>query len=166
MSVAVEALTRDGSVNVFTLTKAAAPSAPVITTTSLPDGAGGTAYSQVLSITGSATITTSVVSGSLPAWASLNTGAHTISGTPNAAGVSSFTIRATNSAGTDDQAFTLTVPNRITGGIEISPASGSSVSAQIPGLTFAFTLHAPTVTIRPVDAWVPIEEVLSTWTPV
>jgi hypothetical protein len=165
MSVAVEALTRAGSVNVFTLTKAAAPSAPVITTTTLPDGVGGTAYSQVLSITGSATITTSVLSGSLPAWASLNTGTHTISGTPNAAGVSSFTIRATNSAGTDDQAFTLTVPNRITGGIEIAPASGSGVSVLVPALSMMLDFHAPTVRVVNGDAWTPIEQVLSTWIP-
>lgn len=81
-------------------------SAPIITTTSL-----GTLYrafssSITVAATGSATITFAVQSGSLPTGLSLNTSTGAITGTPSATGSYTFTVRATNSYGTYDQAFT------------------------------------------------------------
>ena len=73
-----------------------------ITTTSLPNGLTGTAYSQTLQSTGgSGTITWSVTTGSLPAGLSLST-AGAITGTPTTAGSSSFTVTAKDS-GTPQQ---------------------------------------------------------------
>lgn len=82
---------------------------PAISTAELPTGVVGTAYSQTLSATGDAPIAWSVVSGSLPSWASLNVTTGAITGTPNAAGTTSFTVRATNSAGTSDKTLSIKV---------------------------------------------------------
>jgi large repetitive protein len=69
-----------------------------ITTTSLPNGIVGTAYSTTLQSSGGATpVTWSISSGSLPSWASLNTSTGAITGTPNAGGTTSFTVQATDS---------------------------------------------------------------------
>ena len=68
---------------------------PTITTTSLPNGVVGMAYSQTLAATGTTPITWSVTSGSLPDGLALST-AGVISGTPTTAGVVSFTVTAAN----------------------------------------------------------------------
>ena len=74
------------------------PPALVITTSSLPAGTVGVAYSQALGASGGTPpYTWSVASGSLPAGLSLAAGG-TISGTPGTAGSSSFTVRVTDSA--------------------------------------------------------------------
>lgn len=88
------------------------PVAPTITTTGLPTSYLDTAYSQVIQYTGS-TSTFSI--DSAPAGLSLSSGG-VLSGTPTTPGNYSFTITATNSAGSDDQALTLLVPNEGTGG--------------------------------------------------
>lgn len=88
------------------------PVAPTITTTGLPTGYLSTAYSQVIQYTGS----TSTFSIDTPVpGLSLSTGG-VLSGTPTTPGNYSFTITATNSAGSDDQALTLLIPNEGTGG--------------------------------------------------
>ena len=70
----------------------------MITTSSLPAGTVGVAYSQALGASGGTPpYTWSVASGSLPAGLSLAAGG-TISGTPGTAGSSSFTVRVTDSA--------------------------------------------------------------------
>src|SRR5665811_1555833 len=69
-----------------------------ITTSSVPTGTVGTAYSQALAATGGTPpYSWSVANGSLPAGLSLSAGG-TISGTPGGAGSSSFTVRVTDSA--------------------------------------------------------------------
>ena len=74
-----------------------------ITTTSLPSGTLGTAYSATLTSSPSGA-TWSVSSGSLPAGLTLNASTGTISGTPTASGTSRFTVRAVSgSAGTTRQ---------------------------------------------------------------
>ncbi|RZI41730.1 CHRD domain-containing protein [Herbaspirillum sp. HC18] len=90
------------------------PSTLVLTvsTASLPDGAVGSPYSQSLIATGGTTpYTWTVASGTLPAGLTLDaTGM--ISGTPTAAGPSSFTVRVTDSAApvaTASHDFTLAV---------------------------------------------------------
>jgi hypothetical protein len=73
------------------------PAKLTVTTTSLSNGVVGTAYSaSVAASGGTGTITWSVTSGSLPAGLSLS-GAGGISGTPTAAGSSTFTVTATDS---------------------------------------------------------------------
>jgi len=73
---------------------------PSVTTTSLPAGVMGGAYSQTLaSAGGTAPIIWSVSDGSLPAGLSLGASSGKISGTPNAAGTSSFTVTATDGVG-------------------------------------------------------------------
>jgi hypothetical protein len=89
---------------------------PSITTTSpLPTGAVGAAYTTVtLDATGGAPpYTWSVVSGSVPAGLSMSA-AGVITGTPTTPVVGSFTVRATDTAAhTNDKAFALTVVNGV-----------------------------------------------------
>ena len=79
---------------------------PTINTTTLGSVVAGTAFSLTLSASGSAPVTYALQSGSLPTGLSLNSSSGAISGTPSAVGSYTFTIRATNAAGFDDQAFT------------------------------------------------------------
>ena len=77
------------------------PSTPLsITTTSLSQGQTGVAYSATLSATGGTSpYSWSIKSGNLPAGLSLSS-AGAISGTPSAAGASSFAVQCTDSAKT------------------------------------------------------------------
>lgn len=84
--------------------------APTITTadTDLPDGTVGTEYKQTLTATGS-NITWNLASGStLPDGLSLSEGG-VLSGIPTAANTYTFTVTATNDAGSDSKEFTLTI---------------------------------------------------------
>ena len=72
----------------FTISENAA-AAPSITTSSLPDGKVGEAYSQILTATGTTPITWSIDGGNLPAGLSLNKDTGKISGTPTADGTAS-----------------------------------------------------------------------------
>ena len=85
----------------------AAEQPPVITTTTLQGGKVGEAYSQTLAATGTAPITWSIDSGSLPAGLSLS--GDTISGTPTTAGTFTFTVKATNSAGNATKDLTIVI---------------------------------------------------------
>ncbi|MHC4712533.1 MAG: putative Ig domain-containing protein, partial [Planctomycetota bacterium] len=84
-----------------------------ITTSILPDGTEGVAYSQTLAATGGLTpYTWSVVSGSLPAGLSLNSSTGDISGTPTTAETANFTVEVTDSQAvpdSDQQALSITV---------------------------------------------------------
>lgn len=82
----------------FTITVKPAPLA--ITTTTLPQGTIGTAYSQSVAVTGGTTpYTWSVSAGSLPSGLSLNASTGAITGTPTPTAVtSSFTIEVTDSS--------------------------------------------------------------------
>jgi formylglycine-generating enzyme required for sulfatase activity len=81
--------------------------APTITTTSLPKGIVGTTYSQTLTATGAAPIAWTIDSGTLPNGLNLVAGA--ITGTPTAAGTSTFTVKATNSLGSDTKPLSITI---------------------------------------------------------
>ena len=91
----------------FTISENAA-AAPSITTSSLPDGKVGEAYSQTLTATGTAPITWSI-DGGLPAGLSLNADTGEISGTPTAEGTATFTVKATNSAGSNTKELSITI---------------------------------------------------------
>lgn len=80
---------------------------PSITTTTLPGGKAGDAYSQTLAATGTAPITWSIESGSLPAGLTLS--GDTISGTPTAAGTFTFTVKAANAAGSDTKELSIVI---------------------------------------------------------
>ena len=72
----------------------------IVTTSPLPQGTAGAAYSQTLSAAGGAApYTWSLISGALPGGLTLASGG-TISGTPGAAGVFSFTAQVKDSTST------------------------------------------------------------------
>jgi len=74
--------------------------APSITTSSLPGGQTGTAYSQTLAATGGTTpLIWSIQAGNLPAGLSLVGGTGAITGTPTTAGTSNFTVKVTDNVG-------------------------------------------------------------------
>jgi len=83
-----------------------------ITTTSMPDGRVGTAYSQQLQATGGVTpYTWSLSSGTLPSGLSLSSGG-LVSGTPTVSGTSYFIVRVADSQGpadTDTQSLSIVV---------------------------------------------------------
>jgi hypothetical protein len=95
---------------------ASAPSAPTIVTTTLANGTVGVAYTATIETTGGVTpYSYAVTNGSLPSGLSLSTTSPRafITGTPDAAGSSTFTITVTDSTGgtplTDPQAYTVTI---------------------------------------------------------
>jgi putative Ig domain-containing protein len=73
--------------------------APSVTTTSLPAGTQGTAYSQTVATSGGAgVVTLAISSGNLPAGLSMDSSGH-IAGTPaGPSGTTSFTVKATDSS--------------------------------------------------------------------
>jgi subtilase family serine protease len=102
-----------GSPNVSALINAPQWSGLSITTLTLPQGTVGVAYSQTMAATGRVTpYTWSVVSGSLPQGLTLGSATGVLSGTPTAAGVSTFTIQVADAESTPATAtapFSLTV---------------------------------------------------------
>jgi hypothetical protein len=119
------------STKAFSLTINAALS---ITTASLPSGTVGVAYSQTLAGTGGTTpYTWSISAGTLPAGLTLSA-AGVLSGTPTAAGTSSFTIKVTDAVGTaSTKAFSLT----ITAALSITTAS---LPSGMVGVAYSQTL--------------------------
>jgi hypothetical protein len=93
----------------LSLTINPAPSILSITTQSLPNGAVGQAYNQTVQATGgTGALTWSISLGALPQNLSLNAATGAISGTPTAAGTSSFTVRVTDTTGqADTQALSI-----------------------------------------------------------
>lgn len=94
-----------------------APVAPLsITSSSLPSGTVGTAYSQTLAAAGGkAPRTWNIAAGSLPPGLYLTSSTGVISGTPTTAGTPSFTVRVTdanNATATKDLSIAIVVPMR------------------------------------------------------
>lgn len=96
----------------FTLSNALA----IGTTSPLPGGSPGAAYSTTITAAGgTAPYTWALSSGTLPAGLTLNPSSGVLSGTPTTAGVSSFNIRATDAASaTSTVAFSLTIASDLT----------------------------------------------------
>ena len=86
-----------------------------VTTTALPTGTVGTAYSYTLAATGgSGGYTWSLLAGSLPAGIALTPSTGLLSGTPTVAGTSQITVRASDSDGlTARQSLGLTIDSAI-----------------------------------------------------
>ena len=96
--------TQELSLVIFALGK------PVITITSLPNGAIDVFYLQVLTATGKTPITWAKTDGELPTGLTLtNTGI--ISGMPKVNGKFTFTVEAKNEVGTDTKTLSLTIGN-------------------------------------------------------
>ena len=105
----ITATTHDGFFTASCTVTVNAPDAPpTITTDTLPNGKVGEAYSQTLTATGTAPITWSI-DGGLPAGLSLNADTGEISGTPTAEGTATFTVKATNSAGSNTKELSITI---------------------------------------------------------
>lgn len=83
--------------------------APDITTTALNTLTQGTAFSQTLNAAGTTPMTWTVSSGTFPSGLTLNSANGSITGTPTGSGAYSFAVQATNSAGSDTQAYTGTI---------------------------------------------------------
>jgi len=112
---------------------------PSITTSSLPNGAVGTAYNQTMAASGGTTPNSWwISSGSLPSGLSLNTASGAITGTPTASGTSNFTARVTDSVGaTGTKALSIVV----TGGSALTITT-SSLPADTVGIAYNQTLAA------------------------
>ena len=105
----ITATTHDGLFTATcTVTVNAPDAAPSITTDTLPNGKVGEAYSHTLTATGTAPITWSI-DGGLPAGLSLNADTGEISGTPTADGTAKFTVKATNSAGSNTKELSIMI---------------------------------------------------------
>jgi hypothetical protein len=110
-----------------------ASGALTITTTALPAGTVGVGYSATLTATGGTPpYTWSLVSGSLPAGLSLTPNSGAISGTPTAAGTSSFTVQVTAGAQSATKALSITV-NTVTATIWPSNPVPAVVDGGDPG---------------------------------
>lgn len=83
---------------------------PVVTTTTLPDGGVGAAYSAQLQATdGDGTYQWAVVTGALPAGLTLDAGTGAITGSPVSAGTSNFTVQVTSGGLTGSAALSIDV---------------------------------------------------------
>jgi hypothetical protein len=110
--------------------------APGISTSTLPDGFAGTAYSQTLAATGGKTpYTWARTAGALPTGLTLST-AGVISGTPTAAGSSSFTVQVKDAKNaTAAKSLSITVYTALS-------VSTASLPAGVVGSAYSQTLAA------------------------
>lgn len=110
-----------------------------IATTGLPQGVVGQSYSSATlqSAGGTPPVTWSISTGSLPAWATLNASTGAITGTPNAAGSTTFTVKATDSTVPTPQTATKQLTIQVNTALSITTASlpggttGTSYSATL-----------------------------------
>lgn len=108
-----------------------------ITTTSLPNGAVGTAYSTTLSASGGTPPYTWTESGSLPPGLALSTNG-SLSGTPTAAGAWNFVAQVTDAHSANaTQTLTITVNSASTAAITLVQATSGQASG-VPSISQAF----------------------------
>jgi len=133
---------------------------PSITTSSLPSGTVGTAYSQTLAATGGTTPRSwSVTAGSLPAGLSLSSGG-TISGTPTGSSTSAVTSNFTvqvSGGGTATKGLSITInpetppPPSTTGDLSVMPPDGATnvpvTTAVVISADVAGALDGATITL-------------------
>jgi len=135
-----ESTPESATANLSITVNAASPAALKITTSSLPSGSVGIAYSQTLQASGGITpYTWNISSGSLPAGLSLGASTGTISGTPTSASTSSFTVQVADSESTPQTASAML-------SITISPAALAITTSSLPngtvGTAYSQTLQA------------------------
>jgi len=136
----------DGTATASRSFSVAVAPALVITTSSLPAGRVGAAYSQSLQASGGAPpYSWTVVSGQLPLGLTLVPDSGTISGTPTTAGTYSFRVRVTDSGTAAAEAtFSLAIVGALTITTNASLATGSAGSPY--SQTFAATGGTPPYT--------------------
>ncbi|MCL2842386.1 MAG: putative Ig domain-containing protein, partial [Oscillospiraceae bacterium] len=93
----------------LTIVIAPAPEQPTIITTALLGGTVSRVYNATLAATGDTPITWEVTAGNLPGGLTLNTDTGAITGTPTTEGTFTFTVRATNDVGHDEQELMIVV---------------------------------------------------------
>ena len=129
------------------LSSVIAPAALTITTSSLPNGQVGVAYSQSLAASGGTTpYTWAVASGALPTGTSLSSGG-AITGTPTVAGTYNFTARVTDAASAtttralssivDPTALTITTPSLPNGQVGVAYSQSLAASGGTTPYTWA-----------------------------
>ncbi len=127
----------------LTITIAAAP--PVITSGKTANGTVGSAFSYQIAATNSPA---SYGAAGLPAGLTINSGTGLISGTPTAAGTSTVTLSATNSAGTGNATLTFSINSAAVPVITsiVTPSSGSTAGGTAVTITGAGFAAGATVT--------------------
>lgn len=110
--------------------------APQITTASLPGGTVAAPYAQTVAASGTGPITFALANGTtLPAGLALDPATGALSGTPTAAGLFSFQVRATNIMGSDTKTYSLA--------IDAAPAiATASVPSATAGAAYSQTITA------------------------
>lgn len=130
-----------------TITVLDGDTAPAMTTTTLPDGVTGVAYTATVAATGNPSPTFAVTSGALPAGLELASDTGIISGSPTATGTATFEIIATNAVGASaPAALSITVrsiPSILTselpdGDLGVSYTTRITATG-VPAPTFALT---------------------------
>ena len=109
---------------------------PSIETSNLPNGKLKTWYSAALTASGTTPITWTKSGGTLPPGLALSTDGR-ITGTPSREGTFNFTVKATNSLGSDTKALTIAIGEKPTIGTTTATLPGALV-----GTSYSFTLAA------------------------
>jgi uncharacterized protein YjdB len=138
-SFTVQVQSADGQIDTqpLSITVTASFATLTVTTSSLPSGTRGTAYSQTLGATGGNGVNTwSVSAGALPAGLALASATGVVSGIPTTAGTASFTVRVQSGDGQ-----TATKPLSIT----IAQPTLSIATSTLPGGTVG-TAYSQTLT--------------------
>ena len=135
----------------FTISESTA-AAPSITTSSLPDGKVGEAYSQTLTANGTTPIKWSISGGALPDDLSLNKDTGKISGTPTADGTAKFTVTAENSVGSDTKELSITITKVPAAEYTVTVTTeGNGTASASPDKAVAGT--EITLTAKPVEGY-------------
>src|ERR1700730_17171440 len=122
------------------------PSNLAVTTTSLPGGTVGSAYSSAVAASGGSTPYT-YSAGNLPSGLSINSGTGTITGTPaqNSAGTWSATVKVTDSTQPSSQSAAARLSIKISAAPPTAPAPLAVTTSSLPGGTAGSSYPATTL---------------------